>query len=395
MNTQSSNTWKTMDRRSIRQLSVAVFFLFATIGPLTLMMESSIIQSSWARLAVMTVLSGLFSASIILFMTKPLKLIASILVYVAIIFSMTIADPEFLKPDVESVIVQPNKSFSLSSEQLSDIEKKRTAFGLVAIICLATGYGLFVRSIGKEYKRRTEIETEMKIAQSIHESLLPKSAVKTDWCEIAGVSLPATEIGGDFYDIIKLSESKILIVIADASGHGTGAGVLSAMTKSSIIQELQHTQSLAELLNNVNRTIFSVTEKNKFITCALALLDRETSTATIITAGHPQILLHSGTSLNEYRTQHLALGIQGNTSFSTQLIPIKKNDTLYLITDGILEASNPQQEQFGMERLQLWIIGSRTSTAEKHSTLLMDEIRRFTVTKELKDDATIVIASIL
>ncbi|HAP35890.1 MAG TPA: hypothetical protein DCQ28_08110, partial [Bacteroidetes bacterium] len=156
-----------------------------------------------------------------------------------------------------------------------------------------------------------------------------------------------------------------------------------------------HTQSLAELLNNVNRTIFSVTEKNKFITCALALLDRETSTATIITAGHPQILLHSGTSLNEYRTQHLALGIQGNTSFSTQLIPIKKNDTLYLITDGILEASNPQKEQFGMERLQSWIIGSRTSTAEKHSTLLMDEIRRFTVTKELKDDATIVIASIL
>lgn len=312
-----------------------------------------------------------------------------------IIFFISIADPEFLKPDVDSVMVKPNKSFSLSPEQLSDIETKRAAFGLVAIFCLATGYGLFVRSIGKEYKRRTEIETEMKIAQSIHESLLPKSALKTEWCEIAGVSLPATEIGGDFYDIIKLSETKILIVIADASGHGTGAGVLSAMTKSSIIQELQHTHSLPELLHNVNKTIFSVTEKNKFITCALALLDRETSTAAIITAGHPQILLHSNSSLHEYRTHHLALGIQGSTLYSTQTIPLKKNDTLYLITDGILEASNPQQEQFGMERLQSWIIGSVTSSAEHHSTALMDEIRRFTVTKELKDDATIVIASML
>lgn len=395
MNKQSGNSWKTMDRRSIRQLSVAVFFLFATIGPLTLMMEPSIIQSSWARLAVMTILSGLFSVSIILFMSKPIKLIASILIYVAIIFFLAFADPEFLKPDVESVIVTPNISFSLSPEQLSDIETKRAAFGLVAILCLATGYGLFVRSIGKEYKRRTEVETEMKIARSIHESLLPKSAVKTDWCEIAGVSLPATEIGGDFYDIIKLSETKILIVIADASGHGTGAGVLSAMAKSSIIQELQHTQSLAELLNNVNRTIFSVTEKNKFITCALALLDRETSTATILTAGHPQMLIRSGTSLNEYRTQHLALGIQGNTSYSTQTIHLKKDDTLYLITDGILEASNPQQEQFGMERLQSWILGSETSSAEQHSVALMDKIRRFTVTKELNDDATIVIASMI
>jgi sigma-B regulation protein RsbU (phosphoserine phosphatase) len=393
MASQTMNTWKTMDKKSIRQLAAAVFFLFATIGPLTLMMESSIIQSSWMRLIVMTILSGLFSASIILFMNKPLRLFLSIFAYVAVVLTLAFTDPDILKPDVENITVVPNTPFSLSPEQLSDIQTKRTMFGLLAVLCLSTGYSMFVRTISKEYKRRTEIETEVKIAQSIHESLLPRSAVTTAWCDIAGISLPATEIGGDFYDIIKLSETKILIVIADASGHGTGAGILSAMTKSSIIQELQHTQSPAELLGNVNRTIYSVTEKNKFITCALVLMDKETSTATIVTAGHPQILHRSGNRVNEFRTHHLALGMQLNSTFGTETIPLQKGDTLYLITDGVLEASNVKNGQFGMERLHLWILGSQPSDAQQQCIALIGSIRAFTATKELKDDATVVVIS--
>ncbi len=386
-------TWKTMEKKELRHLATAVFFLFATIGPLTLLMEPSIIQASWMRLAVMTVLSGLFSASIILSLAKPFRIILSVAVYSLIMIFLSKAKPDFFHPDVHNVILTPDTSFRLSSEQLSDVRTKRTVFGLTAIFCLSTGYILFIRTVTREYKRRTEIETEVKIAQSIHASLLPKSSVTTEWCDIAGVSLPATEIGGDFYDIIKLSETKMLLVIADASGHGTGAGILSAMTKSSIMQELQHTHSPAELLNSVNKTIFAVTEKQKFITCALALLDKDKSSAEIVTAGHPQILRRTGNAVEEFRTHHLALGMQAGASFTTQTIPLMPGDTLYFITDGILEASNPKHEHFGMERLHRWILKKQYTSAQQCSDELIGAIRSFTVTKELYDDATIVVAA--
>lgn len=388
--------WKTMNKKDLRQFTVAVFFLFAAIGPLSMMMESSIIQGSWLRLILMTFLCGLFSASIVMFVGKPFSLIASICTYIVIVFSISLADPVFLQPDVPKISVLQNVPFQLSREQLVDIELKRSVFGIVAIFCITIGYGLFVRALGKENKRRAEIEAEVKLAQTIHESLLPKSALKTAWCEIAGASIPATQIGGDFYDIIKISESKILVVIADASGHGTGAGILSAMTKSGIIQELQHTHSPAELLKNVNATIHSVTKKNMFVTCAVALLDRDTQTVTMVTAGHPPILQYDriNNSIQEHRMHNLALGIGPNTSFESKSVPFKTNDLFCFITDGLTETSNAANEQFGMDRVKGLIRNSPHLSAEILNTMLINSAKTFADGRELNDDITSVITRI-
>ncbi len=391
---QSVNqVWKTMDRKELRQLAVAVFFLFSTIGPLTMLMGPEIIPRSWFRLIVLTVVSGSFSAGIILLLGKPMKLIFMCVLFAGFHLTFDLWEEKVFPPAVQRQDIVADLSFKLSKAEIDDITLKRISFGMIAVGCLATGYGLFVRVIGRENKRRAEIEAEVKFAQSIHESLLPKSALTTDWCSIAGVSVPATQIGGDFYDIIKLSDSKILVVIADASGHGTGAGILSAMTKSGIMQELQHTTAPEELLTNVNKMIHAVTEKNMFITCALALLEKDMNRATIVTAGHPQILRRTGNSLEEYRTHHLALGIQANAAFATQSIPLLKGDSLYLITDGILEASNQHEEHFGMERLKELIVRAGPASAEAQSASIIASIKDFTVSKELKDDATLVVVT--
>lgn len=385
--------WKTMSVKDLRQFAAAVFFLFATIGPLTMLMESSIIQGSWLKLLFTTVFSGLFSASIVLFMGKPLRLLLSIILYIIVTITLALTDPQFMRSDVPTVDVKPGMPFSLTKEQLSDIENKRSMFGLVAVACLSLGYGLFVRALGKENKRRAEVEADVKLAQTIHESLLPRSPLITSWCEIAGTSIPAAQIGGDFFDIIPISDSKILVVIADASGHGTGAGILSAMTKSGIIQELRHTQSPDRLLAQVNATIHAVTKKNMFVTCAAALFDRETMTVAMVTAGHPPILRYDivTDTVEEFRMQNLGLGISSAAEFRSQTVPMRSSDLFCFITDGLPDALNAKNEQFGMERVMAGLRNGMNRSAVEVNDHLIGTVKQFSGSTDVEDDITCVV----
>lgn len=388
------NILKTMSTGDIRQLAVAVAFLFAVIGPLTLLMESEIIQGSWIRLLAMTFLSGGFSASIILARGNPFRLLFSVVVYISIIMTLSFVQFDALKPDVPALNVRPGVPFELSSEQLSDIEKKRKMFGLTAIFCLAVGYALFIRVIAKENRRRAEVEAEVKFAQQIHASLLPKSALKKNWCEIAGLSIPATQIGGDFFDIIALSDSKVLVVVADASGHGSGAGVLSAMTKSGIMQEILHTQSPADIMKNVNVMIHAVTEKNMFVTCALVLLDKTSNSAEIVTAGHPPVYCLRTYAFSELRTPNVALGMKRDAVFTSVKTQFHPGDRILLYSDGVLDTVNRSGDQFGPERLKsLFNTPSGTTTQEQVNDI-MHGLRTFADQHDMQDDATVVMISI-
>ena len=153
-----NNILKTMTRKEIRQLSVAVFFLFATIGPLTLLMEPTVLPGPWYRLIILTFTSGLFSAGIILFIGKPVKLFLWIGLFVAFQFSYPMIEQRMFTDVEKRQMIVPDRLFKISKEEMDDVETKRPFFGMIAIICLSTGYALFVRVIGNEKKRRAESE---------------------------------------------------------------------------------------------------------------------------------------------------------------------------------------------------------------------------------------------
>lgn len=392
------HAWKTMNKKDLRQFAAAVFFLFAAIGPLTLLMDSSIIPASWVRLAVMTLLSGGFSWAIVQTFSKPFRLIIVITSYVLIIISLSFFKSEFPQTDVPEIFVQADDPFPLSSMQLTDIETKRVVFGMTAVTCIVIGYALFVRALEKANRRRAEIEAEVQLARVIHESLLPKGTLTMAWCDAAGRSIAAAQIGGDFYDCIPISDDRMLAVVADASGHGAGAGILSAMTKSGIIQELRHTHDPSILLKQVNATIHSVTKKNMFVTCAVALFDRSSNSVTLVTAGHPPILRFNAATgtVDEFRTHNLALGIAPTSIFSSITIPYSQGDCFCLITDGLCETCNPSQEQFGMERITLMVkqLSSQSLPAENISDALIDSVTQFGRGNVLNDDITTLVVRI-
>ena len=390
------NLWKSMEPKDLRRLALAVFFLFATIGPLTMLMDSSILPGSWFMLIYLTVLSGSLSACIILFIKKPVVLTLFIVLNVGAMMAEYHVEQFLFGQVEESRILTANHLFTFTQQEIDRIDVRRPLFGVIAIFLLSAGYTLFLRVVGEETKKRARLETEVAVARRIQQSLQPSTAFKTDWCEAAGITVPATEVGGDYFDMIKISDDEAVIVIADVSGHGVGAGILSAMTKSALHTELHHTTVPAALMYNLNNAVYQVTDKKMFVSFAYLLLDRRTMTAHVATAGHPPIFLiqKSDGAIIEIRTPNLALAVQASTQYTEQAVHLNHGDVLILYTDGITEAMNDKGEQFGADRLKELISNTERGSSEALSNSIMASVRTFAIKKEFADDATIVVVRV-
>ena len=385
-----------MEQKDLRRLALAVFFLFGTIGPLTMLMNSSVLPGSWFMLIYLTVLSGTLSACIILFIRKPVLFIASMIVIVGAMMAEYQVEQFLFGRVEESRILTANHLFTFTQQEIDRIDIRRPLFGVIAIFLLSAGYTLFLRVVGEETKKRARLETEVAVARRIQQSLQPSTAFKTDWCEAAGITVPATEVGGDYFDMIKISDNEAVIVIADVSGHGVGAGILSAMTKSALHTELHHTTVPAELMFNLNNAVYQVTDKKMFVSFAYLLLDKRTMTAHVATAGHPPIFLiqKSDGAIIEIRTPNLALAVQASTQYTERAVHVNHGDVLILYTDGITEATNDKGEQFGADRLKELISNTERGSSEALSNSIMASVRTFTIKKEFADDATIVVVRV-
>jgi serine phosphatase RsbU (regulator of sigma subunit) len=385
-----------MEQKDLRRLALAVFFLFGTIGPLTMLMNSSVLPGSWFMLIYLTVLSGTLSACIILFIRKPVLFIASMIVIVGAMMAEYQVEQFLFGRVEESRILTANHLFTFTQQEIDRIDIRRPLFGVIAIFLLSAGYTLFLRVVGEETKKRARLETEVAVARRIQQSLQPSTAFKTDWCEAAGITVPATEVGGDYFDMIKISDDEAVIVIADVSGHGVGAGILSAMTKSALHTELHHTTVPAELMFNLNNAVYQVTDKKMFVSFAYLLLDKRTMTAHVATAGHPPIFLiqKSDGAIIEIRTPNLALAVQASTQYTERAVHVNHGDVLILYTDGITEAMNDKGEQFGADRLKELISNTERGSSEALSNSIMASVRTFAIKKEFADDATIVVVRV-
>ncbi len=390
------NLWKSMDKKSVRRLAVAVFFLFGTIGPLTMLMDNSILPGSWFRLFYLTLLEGTFAACIILFIRKPFLLVVLLLLIVGAMISTDRAEKLLFGRVEQKMILTADHLFTLSQGELDRIDVRRTAFGVLAVILLGGGYTLFIMVITEENKKSTRLETEVAVARTIQKSLQPSVAFKTDWCEAAGITVPATEVGGDYFDMIKISDNEIAIAIADVSGHGVGAGIVSAMTKSAFHTELHHTTTPVDLLFNLNNAVYQVTDKKMFVSFVYLLLDRRAMTAHVVTAGHPPIFLvrKSDGAIIDIRTPNLALAVQASTQYTEQAVQFSHGDVLILYTEGLTKATNDKKEQFGTDQLKELISNIERASAEAVSNSIMASVRTFTVNKEFADDATIVVVRV-
>ncbi len=237
-------------------------------------------------------------------------------------------------------------------------------------------------------------QSEINIARQIQVSLLPSSSIKTRQFEVTGFCLPADQVGGDYYDYFLRNEGQLDMVIADVSGHSFGPALFMVETRSAIRIQAKHAGTPAESLHILNNFLFQdLNTSDFFITMFYLQYDIAQQQLCYANAGHPSPLLFSSIQKNcvQLDTDGLILGVRENVEFQEKIIPLTTDDIIFIYTDGLTEAENPQGEFFGLERVaEILVIHAQRSPQEIIS-IILEQLKQFCGRDEFKDDITLLL----
>jgi sigma-B regulation protein RsbU (phosphoserine phosphatase) len=205
----------------------------------------------------------------------------------------------------------------------------------------------------KAEEARIRSKEEARMARDIQVNLLPKSNPEISGYDIAGMSLPALNVGGDYYDFIRLDEHKLAVGLGDVSGKGLAAALVMSNLQATIRGQTLFDGNANKCLERANKLLFDSTDSKTFVSLFYGILDTQKNTLCYANAGQNTPLVFSpGKKPRPLKTHGLALGIQENISYQKDEISINPGDLLLIYSDGISEAMNDQMEEFGDEKLQ-------------------------------------------
>ena len=231
------------------------------------------------------------------------------------------------------------------------------------------------------------LKRELEIAAEVQAGLLPSNLPSVPGIEIAALSKPALEVGGDFYDIIRVDENRLGILIGDVSGKGVPAALMMAMTLVVFRSLARGDASAASVMSKANELIYLNRPSRKmFVTAFYAIYDTRDRSLCFANAGNPFPI----GSLGRLEAKGVSLGVLAKSTYEERRITMRAGELLVLYSDGAEDAMNSEQEQFGEERLEQIVTENLTlSPGEIHARLL-SEIRDFTGDGPPFDDITLV-----
>ncbi len=242
-----------------------------------------------------------------------------------------------------------------------------------------------------ELLRRERIERDLQLAQGIMDSLIPDTFPQFEGVSMAARIVPARQIGGDFYEAIKLDEDHLGLFICDVSGKSIAAALFVAVARGLILAETERTRSPRTALLRIHRLLLRAAEATSFITMFYGVLDRKAGTLRYARAGHePPILLRGDTSATQIlNAPGTLLGILPEVSLEEEEVPLEPGDLLVLYTDGLTEAANPEGDFFGRSRLEKLIASANRLTLEALCQNIIDSAISFQGSAEHHDDMAV------
>lgn len=245
------------------------------------------------------------------------------------------------------------------------------------------------RLIQEEIEKK-RFETELGLATEIQKRLLPKSKLETDKFSYYGMTKPSNEVGGDYFDYVKISESKYLFVIADVTGKGMPAALIMSNMQAAIQSLAPIEKDLKSLVDTVNKVVYRNTSKDMFITAFFCLLDSDNSTFEYINAGHFYPLLSANGVLTELKTGGVILGfLPSPIVYSSEVMQFE--DTLVMYTDGLNEATDPDGNELGMEGVKKIVAEAIKLQPKEAVDYILNEAQKFSDNNQLADDISIVV----
>lgn len=252
------------------------------------------------------------------------------------------------------------------------------------------------------YESETEkkkLEHDLSNARKIQSTLLPREIPKFKQLEISGVMVPAQHVGGDYYDVIKISDHEVIVVVGDVSGKGLSASLYMSKLQTMIRLYCSNERTPKEILIEANKHLYSDLEKNYFITVSIALFNIQNQTVNLCRAGHtPYVLIRDGKS-NLILPTGIGLGLDKGEAFVHALqekeMKIKPGDLFAIYSDGVTEAMNDKYEEYGDQKFVNSLIKNAELDLNTLQEKTLDEINRFCGKSQQHDDITLLLVKVL
>lgn len=253
-----------------------------------------------------------------------------------------------------------------------------------------------IRSLRLTTAEKERIQKELEIARGIQQSFLPESAPRIPGIDLEGLNLPAAEVGGDFYDFIPVGSTSWGLVIADVSGKGVPAALFMALSRTLIRASATRNPDPVISIREANRSIFLDSKTSMFVTLFYAILDIRKKTLTFVNAGHnPPLLLSSGSErISLLKARGIALGVIDEVDLEPVEVQLAPGDTLVLYTDGVTEATDEHDREYGVERLSAIVQSSRGLPAKDLIAAIVSDVTAFAGSRPQFDDITLMVLKV-
>lgn len=258
---------------------------------------------------------------------------------------------------------------------------------------LCVGYVSLHRAFDRE-EQLLAIRKEMEIAKSIQASLLPRSLPSMPGLAIAARFLPASDVAGDFYDFLVVDPERIGVLVADVSGHGVPSALIASMLKVAFASQRERAANPAQLLFTLNETLCGMFEEH-YVTAAYVYFDLRSGEARYAGAGHTPLLhLHAEGSAEELVENGLPLGMIPEVPYPSRTISLRTGDRLLIYTDGVFEAKDKADEEFGRGRCAGLLRDTSAQPVEAAAEELLQRVKHWASLSEghtFEDDFTAVL----
>jgi sigma-B regulation protein RsbU (phosphoserine phosphatase) len=243
--------------------------------------------------------------------------------------------------------------------------------------------------------KQERLRKELEISRRIQAELLPREPGRYPFAEVAGASIPAREVGGDFFNYFPLSEHEAAVLVGDVSGKGIPAAILMANLQATLRARLAHERDLARLAASLDQELGGEEASQSYLTLFLAVVDGQAGSLRYVNAGHvtPLLVRHDG-AIEPLESTGRPLGLLPGGGYEERLLRVGPGDALVLFTDGLLDAENASGEPFGTERVTELVV-SRDANAAGLLARVEEALLRHRGASEASDDATIVALRLL
>ncbi len=233
------------------------------------------------------------------------------------------------------------------------------------------------------------LRKELELSRLIQTEMLPRGSLRLAAAEITGVSIPAREVGGDFFNYFVLPDGRLALLVGDVSGKGVSAALLMANIQATLRARLPHETNLAALADRLDREMDQNTPGGVYLTLFLGILESDGRLLRYVNAGHnPQFVLHGTSAISPLASTGMPIALYAGHGYNEARVELESGDLLFFYTDGLVETENERKEMFGAERLEALLERERAEGIDAILLRVEEHVKTFRGAAEPFDDAT-------